>query len=125
MSIQLNEIKSTEWGLDIENQGEVKQGLDDIKQCVYIILMTQKLTDPLREDFGCGAFDYVDMPVNKAIPNIIKSILDALEVYEKRIENVTVKSKINISEIEFTINYKIKNTILTDLLKVSYGFGNT
>ena len=73
MSIQLNEIKSTEWGLDIENQGEVKQGLDDIKQCVYIILMTQKLTDPLREDFGCGAFDYVDMPVNKAIPNIIKS----------------------------------------------------
>jgi phage baseplate assembly protein W len=125
MSIQLKEIKSTEWGLDIENLGEVKQGLDDIKQCVYIILTTQKQSDPLREDFGCGAYDYVDQPVNKAIPNMISSILEALEKYEKRIEDVKVKSSIDISTLVFTVTYKIKNTILTDLLNVSYGFGNT
>ena len=30
--ITLSEIKSSEWSFDIDNLGNVKQGLDDIKQ---------------------------------------------------------------------------------------------
>ena len=125
MSVQLKDIRSTEWGFDIDNQGEVKQGLDDIKQCVLIICTTQKGTDPLRPNFGCGAYDYIDSPVNTAIPNIKKAIIDGLSQYETRIENIEITSSIDVSILTFNISYKIKNTVLTDLLKVSYGFGNT
>jgi phage baseplate assembly protein W len=125
MAIQLTDIQSTEWGLDIDNLGEVVQGLDDIKQCVFIILTTQKRTDTLREDFGCGAYDYVDMPTNVSIPNMKKSIVDCLVKYENRIEKIKIKSEIDVANLNFTISYAIKNTILTDILKVSYGISNT
>lgn len=125
MSTQLKDIKSTEWSLDINNQGSVVQGLDDIKQCVQIICNTQKGTAVLKPNFGCDAFLYIDSPVNKAIPNMKKAIFDALTEFEPRIEKINITSKIDISKIDFTITYSIKNTILTDFYKSTYGITNT
>lgn len=125
MAIELKDIQSTEWGLDIDNLGNVKQGLDDIKQCIDIILTTQKGTDPLRPDFGCGVYDDLDKPINSVLPNMIKSIKESIAKYETRVEKVSIKYSIVDFNLIFDINYKIKNTILTDLLSISYGLANT
>ena len=125
MSKQLLDIKSSEWGFDIDNLGNVKEGLNDIKQCVYIILTTQKGTDRLRPNFGCSAFDYVDKPVNIAIPNMKKAILDGLNEFEKRIEKIKISHVLDGEKISFIIKYGVKNTILTDELKATYGITNS
>lgn len=119
----ISEIKSTQWTFDMNNAGIV-QGLDSIKQCVYLILMTQRGTDPLRPDFGCGVYDYVDQPVTVAIPRMIKSISEALKKWEPRIEDVIVKQNLEVSSATFTISYKIKNTKTTDQLNITYGGAN-
>lgn len=125
MSIQLKEIKSTEWSFDINNQGSVVEALNDIKQCVSIICNTQKGTCVIRNNFGCDSFNYLDSPVNIAIPNIKKAIIDALTEFEPRIVKISVTSELYISNIIFTITYSIKNTILTDFYKATYGISNT
>lgn len=125
MSVQLQDIKSTEWSFDINNQGEVVEALNDIKQCVSIICNTQKGTAVLRPNFGCDAFIYVDSPVNTAIPNMKKAIFDSLTEFEPRIEKLNITHILDVSSIVFTITYSIKNTILTDFYKATYGISNT
>lgn len=120
MSLVKN-ITSTQWSFDINNPFELVQGFDAIKQAVFLILTTQKGTDPLRPDFGCGAFEYLDKPVNFAIPRMIKSITESLLKYEPRIENIKVTQVLNVSQSRFTISYTIKNTKTTDQLNVTYG----
>lgn len=118
---KISEISSTTWTFDIENPGKIVQGFDAIKQCVFIILTTQKGTDPLRPDFGCGAFEYVDKPVAYAVPRMIKEIVFALEKYEPRIEQIKVQQVLDESHATFTISYSIKNTKSTDQLNITYG----
>jgi len=117
----LTDITSTQWTYDIDNPGQIVQGLNSIKQCVFLILTTQKGTDPLRPDFGCSAFDFIDQPVNVAIARMIKAISESLIKYEPRIEEVKVTPRLDIAQATFTISYKIKNTKSTDQLNITYG----
>lgn len=121
--MNLNEITSSEWSLSTTEIGEVVQGIDDIKQCLTILLFTRKGTDPLRPDFGCGAIDRIDQPVNSAIPSMIKDIIDAVTLFEPRID--ILKSKITHmldgSKLTFTLNFKIKNSVETGQQNITYG----
>ena len=126
MAVQLQDIKSTEWSLDINQQGNVVQGLDDIKQCVYIILTTMKGSLPLQHDFGCGIYAYLDKPVSTIIINGQKTITDALKKYEPRIENIKVStSLVEVSNVVFSVSWKVKNSVQTGQIDINYGFTNT
>lgn len=118
---EVKNITSTQWTYDINKPWELVQGFEAIKQCVFLILTTQPGTDPLRPLFGCGAFEYIDKPVNFAIPRMIKSISESLTKYEPRIENVKVTQVLNVSQSTFTISYTVKNTKITDQLNITYG----
>jgi phage baseplate assembly protein W len=117
----LTDITSTHWTFDINTPGRIVQGLQSIKQCVLLILTTQKGTDPLRPDFGCSAFDFIDQPVNVALPRMIKAISESLIKYEPRIEEVRVSPHLTAEHLRFTISYKVKNTKSTDQLNITYG----
>ncbi len=68
----LNEIKSVNWQPKLNEIGSVVEDLDDIDQCIRIILMTRKGSDPHRPEFGSDIWQYIDAPVNITIPNIIR-----------------------------------------------------
>jgi len=126
MSIQIQDITSSEWSIDINEQGSVVQGLSDIKQCVYIICTTIKGTDPLRPDFGCGIYTYIDKPVNTIITNGPKTISDALKKYEPRIENIKVSSRlVDLSTVIFRIIWTVKNSVNTGQIDITYGLTNS
>lgn len=121
---KLSDITSTQWTLDMNNAGEIVQGVDSIKQCVYVILMTERGSDPLRPDFGCSALEYIDLPSITGIPRMVKAIHDALEKYEPRIENVKVLATMDESakeKIKFTVSWKVKNTTINDQTDITYG----
>lgn len=125
MVIKLNEIRSTEWGLDINQLGQVVQGLDDIKQCIYIILNTVKGSDPLRPNFGCGIFEHLDKPTTQSIPDIKKTVAQAILEFEPRVENVKVTLTLNVENLIVSTSYQIKNTVQTSQLDVTYGLTNS
>lgn len=125
MATLTQNIKSRDWQLSTAGVGVLAEGLQDIRQCLDIILRTTKGTDPLRPEFGSDIYQYIDKPHNIAIPNIKKAIIEAASIWEKRIEIDTVAHKLESeSQIDFFITYGLVDAELTDMLKlrVSGGF---
>lgn len=120
--MNVKDIRSSEWSLSMAELGAVVEGVDDIKQCLNIIMYTRKGTDPLRPDFGCGAIDRIDQPVNVAIPGMIKDIIEAVTLFEPRIDIVKITSELIESQVKFFLNFKIKNSVETGQQNITYGF---
>ena len=74
----LNEITYVDWQCKLNGIGDVAEGVEDINQCIAIILSTQKGSDPHRPTFGSDIIKYVDYPINIAKANIIRETIDAL-----------------------------------------------
>lgn len=80
-------------------------GLDDIDQCVRIILTTPKGSIPHRPDFSCDIQQYVDMPQNKAAAFIVREARAAILKFEPRIKEVQVSVVHTVGAIELTVDW--------------------
>lgn len=76
--------KTQHWQPALEGDGFV-EGLQDIQQCISNILTTPVGSQPLRPDFGSNLHLYIDWPINRARPHIVRETVDALRKWEKRI----------------------------------------
>lgn len=85
------DITNVNWQLSASAYGEVVQGLNDLRQCLETILLTQKGTAVLRPDFGIDLLSYMDKPITAAIPALKREILEQVARYEPRvtIESIT------------------------------------
>lgn len=81
----INDIKSSAWQMSLKAPGLITQGLNDVRQCVQIILTTTKGSDPLRPLFGSDIYLHIDKPTNVAPALICAEILDCLGKWEPRI----------------------------------------
>lgn len=81
-----SDIRATDWSPRLHAHGEVVEGMDDIVQCIGIILTTPRGSDPHRPTFGCDLWRYIDHPIGEAIPGIVREATDALRQWEPRIE---------------------------------------
>lgn len=79
------DIKTNNWSLSISEFGQAVQGIEEINQCIYIILGTIKGSDPFRPDFGSDVFDFIDKPISVAGPGMVNAITDAIAKWEPRI----------------------------------------
>jgi phage baseplate assembly protein W len=107
--MELAEIRSADWQLSLTTPGDVVQGIADIQQCVHIILSTQKGSDPLRPEFGTDILRYLDRPVNEAVPNMIREMMDAVNTWETRVKITKIEHEIdktNPGKITFKITWK-------------------
>lgn len=104
MPTLLNQIETANWTLSMAGLGEVVTDIDDLVQCVNIILTTSKGTDPLRPTFGCDIWRYQDLPTNDAIPKIVVEILNGIVAWEARasVQSITYQV-INYSNVQFNI----------------------
>lgn len=100
-------IQSRNWQPSLYVDGDVALGIDDIRQCIDIILRTRKGDDPLRPHFGCDLWEWIDRPINTAIPNMKKAILESLSEFEKRIRILNIKEKVEKSRVFFNIAFKV------------------
>ena len=86
MIMQVVDIHTKNWQMSLSEPEAVVLGFDDVQQCISIILSTRKGEDPLRPFFGCDLWQYIDSPIQTAIPNMKKAILEALKKFEPRIK---------------------------------------
>lgn len=77
------------WQPALGRDGEVA-GLDDLRQAIAIILRTPRGSDPLRPEFGSNLHLYIDYPVNRARPHLVRETVDALRRWEPRLSVVSV-----------------------------------
>lgn len=99
-AVTLADITSADWSLMLDTTaaqvglatgvGAVVQGLADVNQCITIILNTPKGSDPLRPTFGCDIWQFVDAPLTRALPHIVREVTEALTIWEPRIKVIAV-----------------------------------
>ena len=105
---KLNEITYIDWQYKLNGIGSVAEGIEDINQCIAIILSTQKGSDPHRPTFGSDILKYVDYPVNIAKPNIIRETIDAINLWEIRVNVDSVSVEINEAQINIKVQWSLK-----------------
>jgi len=105
----LNEITYVDWQFKLNDIGSVAEGVDDINQCIAIILTTRKGSAPHRPTFGSDIYKYVDYPINEAIPNIIREATDSLTEWETRIKVNSITAVINETQITIKVEWTLKD----------------
>jgi len=112
---KLSEITYVDWQYKLNKIGDVAEGVDDINQCIAVILTTRKGSVPHRPTFGSDIYKYVDYPVNEAIPNITREATDAIQLWETRIKIKSVTTEINESQVKIKIEWTLNesNTVRT------------
>jgi len=112
---------TTNWQVYIKDSSIILRDVDDIAQCVYLILTTIPGTDPLRPLFGSNVYTYIDKPMTSIEPMLVFEVYDSVGRWENRLRVSKVdvvnwdfdKKKINIngfitsSSVEVVIEYNL------------------
>lgn len=98
----------TDWQLSISRPDALVFGVDDIAQCIDVILRTSPGSDPLRPKFGTRYLDHIDTPVTIAAPRMLNEIISAIEIWEKRATVKSVNYVINEHEVTYQISWTSK-----------------
>jgi len=91
--------------------GEILTDMADIDQCIRIILSTPKGTDPYRPDFALDLLDYIDWPINKATPYIVRESMKAVLTWEPRIEvtKIGVRPEAQYGRSYVQVHWRLKD----------------
>ncbi|EEJ7165604.1 baseplate protein [Salmonella enterica subsp. enterica] len=84
-------------------------GAASVAQCVRTILSTPKGADPLRPEFGSDAWLYLDWPVPRAVPNVIRESVDAIRRWEPRCLNVRIQPVIAGEHVTLRVNWRLQS----------------
>jgi phage baseplate assembly protein W len=99
------------WQPALGRDGEVA-GLDDLRQAIAIILRTPRGSDPLRPEFGSNLHLYIDYPVNRARPHLVRETVDALRRWEPRLSVVSVAvSQAGDSGVKVSVVFRLASGI--------------
>lgn len=94
MPTLVTEIQSQNWQIATSAPGEVAQGIDDIAQCIGIILNTAPGSDLLRPSFGSALAEYLDQPLPLARAGLKKALTHDIERWEPRVKVVKIQADI-------------------------------
>jgi len=109
--------------ISLSTPGAYASGLDDIFQSIRILVSTRKFSVPFQPLMGCDIFDYLDMPIPLAVPNMTRAILEVLELFEPRITVTSLTHEINnvTGKIDFTLTFDVVNSELAAVFTFSTG----
>lgn len=97
---------------------------EDIKEAIYVILMTSKGERVMQPDFGCNLGEYVFELSNPTYMSLLKKeMIEALVKWEPRIDEIEID--INTTEIyngklQLNISYIVRATNNEDNLVFPY-----
>ena len=108
----LETIQSGYWSPSLKTHGEVLEGVDDIAQCIEIILLTPKGSIPHRPNFASDIPSLVDLPQTAIGPRLIAAVYDAILTWEPRVELVKVAIDFNSNDdygkVDLYIDWRLK-----------------
>ncbi len=108
----LSNIQSGYWSPSLSTHGVVLEGLDDIAQCIQIILLTPKGSIPHRPNFASDIPSLVDLPQTAIGPRLIAATYEAILTWEPRVEIVKVNLDFNSNndygKVDLYIDWRLK-----------------
>lgn len=129
--MNIQDIKSADWSLGKSGLGAVVEGIDDINQCIVIILSTLKGSDPLRPLFGCDVWQWVDRPLSVSVPFLKRAIREAIDLWEPRVLVTSIDYVYQdasgdtagsvLSGVRFKVAWKLRKTLTTGSVEINLG----
>lgn len=104
-------ITAAHWQPALGTSGEVVEGLRDIDQAIRIVLTTPKGSDAHRPEFGSDLHLYIDWPVNRVTPHLVREAVDAIRRWETRVSVVQVLVLIEDSRIILRVQWRVANGV--------------
>ena len=87
---------------------------EDIRQSIYIILMTRTKERAMLPDFGCNLHEYIfELPDSTFEVSIASEVREALMKYEPRVINVDVSvdtKELQNGKVYLNISYTVRAT---------------
>jgi Bacteriophage baseplate protein W len=124
-AITLADLSSADWSLELDSStstggvmagfGNVVQGVADVNQCIAIILGTPRGADPLRPTFGADLWQYIDYPIQAAIPAIVREVTQAITLWEPRVKLLAVRAALVANDASSNLNAHLQITIVWQL----------
>lgn len=108
--IALQDIKSADWQPKLGELGLIVEGVDDINQYISTILATPKGSVPHRPLFGSNIHKYVDYPIDEAVPHIVRETIDAISLWERRIQIKRIHVEIVDEQINVSVEWQLKES---------------
>jgi phage baseplate assembly protein W len=118
--IAYTSITSAHWQPALGSPGEAVEGLRDIDQAIRIILKTPRGSDPHRPEFGSDLHRYIDWPVNRVVPYLVREAVTALRQWEPRMDVVQVEAVFEESRIRLRIKWTVASGVIQQT-EVPYG----
>ncbi|KVU58817.1 GPW/gp25 family protein [Burkholderia cepacia] len=110
---QLSDITSVHWQPALNREGVV-EGVDDIDQAIRLILGTPQGSDPHRPEFGSRLYLYLDMPIDRATPHVVRESIDAIRRWEPRCEVVRVIPSITESRETIRVQWRLADGVIRE-----------
>ena len=102
-----------------------KQDASDLDQSVRLILTTPQGSDPHRPTFSSGIWNYIDYPIARATPFVIRESTLAVETWEPRVvlNDITVLqySPHGIASMQVSTEWTVAGTTETGATEASFG----
>lgn len=117
--IPYTSITAAHWQPALGTPGEVVEGLRDIDQAIRIILTTPKGSDAHRPEFGSNIHLYIDWPVNRVTPHLVREAVDSIRQWEPRVSVVQVQVTIEGPQITLRVQWRVADGV-TQLTEVAY-----
>lgn len=108
----LSDIRTLHWQPRLGAAGDVVEDLQDIDQAIRIILSTPKGTDRHRPEFGWNGYQYLDWPVNRVTPYLVREAMHAIRQWEIRAYVVSVEIRIDMEHITLRVVWKAAESAL-------------
>lgn len=85
---------------------------EDIRQAIYLIIMTRKGERVMRPEFGCSIHDYAfDSMDYETLSRIEETVEEALILWEPRIRDIEVHaSRADAGRLNIEISYVVRTT---------------
>lgn len=105
MTIDVTQIRSVDWSRKVGQLGAIVEQLDDIAQCIRVLLGTPKGAVEHRPLFGCDAWRYLDHPVTEALPHIVRECTDAIAQWESRATVTGITTSYDAEHVYLSIRW--------------------
>lgn len=88
------------------------EGLADIGQAIQIILRTPHGSDPHRPTFGSNLYHYIDYPIDRAIPHVVRESVGAIKMWEPRCEVLKVEPVVSSEHLTLRVNWRVADGVI-------------
>lgn len=106
----MTDITAADWSPKLGEPGSVVENLDDINQCIKVILETPKGSRAHEPLFGSDVWQFLDQPLAEALPKIVNAVIEAVEEWESRaklVSVVPVTTEVSAGKITLQLEWKL------------------